>query len=495
MGTTPWGWELWEKYRQELLTLAVERPCPTCGSGSKMKYFSSQCGYQYVNCLSCGMVYVDKAIPAHAWSQIYITYPEFESYMRTWTLRPLSEHTECDPANLERFRFYFEKLIKKCDFIGLAGMKYLDIGTFDGDALVIAREHYGMNPHGIEAREDIADLISELRGLKITGLVSDDMDPNVFGGEFHLVSAFESLEHSYDPQKSLCRIYDSLTEGGVVIVTVPNIDNMEIQHLREYSPHVSGGTIGPGHINLFGKKTLGELFSNAGFEIVDVFSQYASSIDNILYKENGLEKHIPSYQSIISGEFEENGPQLFDRGKWGSFLTVLYEWETAQLQGPILGMIGRKPGTLPVRPETLHTGQFFSSLPGIDPSDVEWTTTNITMENGTIIHSGPVTESAAYAILMKPVKLTEDTTHERSFQISGISMQGGISVGLQRDGAWVVQHTVAANSTFKINLPIDRPGNYQVVVSHNLPTRFLDPDGRPESSEWRVDGYDLVVSE
>ena len=344
MGEVPFGWRLWEENRKEILALAEPRRCPCCDGEEGDPYFTSQCGYRYVTCAACGMVYVDPAITSRTWSEVYNSNPGYVTYMRDWTLAPLSRKQETEPAAAERFRFYFDRLREKAGLPSLKGLKYLDIGTYDGDALVVARDAYGMDPHGVEARAEIASLISSQRGLRILGLASDDIESPPFGGDFHVVSAFESLEHSFCPRASLERIFESLADGGLLIMTVPNIDNMEIRYLREFSPHVSGGIIGPGHINLFGGETLCDLLSSVGFEIVDVFSQFASSIPFMLYRSRGLDQYIPCHASIASGKYEDSPPELYDKDLWAPVFNVIHEWEMSQMQGPILGIIANKPG-------------------------------------------------------------------------------------------------------------------------------------------------------
>ena len=342
MGEIPFGWQLWEDNRNELLALAEPRNCPCCDSVNYDPYFTRQCGYQYVTCSDCSMVYVNPAITSRTWSEIYASNPGYITYMQDWTLSPLSHKTEPDPNAAERFRYYFDRLKEKAGLSQFNGLKYLDIGTYDGDALIVARDDYGMEAHGIEARSEIASQISSQRNLNILGVSSDDMGTPPFEGNFHIVSAFESLEHAFDPRTSLTAIYNSLLKGGMLFVTVPNVDNMELRYLREYSPHISGGIIGPGHINLYCPNTLSNLLTATGFEIVDIFSQFASSIPYMLYRSHGMDHFIPCHASIASGTFNDNPPALFDEKTWGPLFNVIHEWESLKIQGPILGVIARK---------------------------------------------------------------------------------------------------------------------------------------------------------
>ena len=143
------------------------------------------------------MVYVRTAISMSKWDEIYSEYPDYQKYLHDFTFSPLSSRNKSRPENEKRFSSYFFFLQVSRHDLSLAGLKYLDTGSNEGDALVVAKECFGLQAHGIEGRDDVAKLISKQRDLSIVGMSSDTLDVNLFGGNFDVVIACETLEHSF----------------------------------------------------------------------------------------------------------------------------------------------------------------------------------------------------------------------------------------------------------------------------------------------------------
>jgi 2-polyprenyl-3-methyl-5-hydroxy-6-metoxy-1,4-benzoquinol methylase len=340
--TIPEGWRIWELHRVDLLSRRTHRACPACGEDHPESYFTSQCGYDYVECGDCRMVYCPDAVTFETWGEVYEQNADYKAYMQNYTINPLSRKTEVDSSYITRFSEYFERIKRAADLRSLEDLRYLDIGTFDGDALVVAHERFGMEAFGIEARSQIVDLAVRYRGLRVAAEVSDTMDPQIFGGAFDIVTAFESLEHTFKPVETLRRMCAALKPDGFAMVTVPNVDNFEIRQLREYSPHVSGGLIGTGHINLFGVQTLKTAMEAAGFSIIETFTQYSSSIQNVAAKLLGQFGAIQCYETILK---DVETPLKLDDGArdlLGRLSIAFSEWEPKELKGPILGIIVRR---------------------------------------------------------------------------------------------------------------------------------------------------------
>ena len=227
-------------------------------------------------------------------------------------------------------------------------MRLLDIGTFDGDALIVARRKFGIQAFGIEARHQVVD-VARNRGLAVSAGVSDRLDPSIFGGSFDLITAFESLEHTADPLDSMRRAHAALVVGGTFMITVPNIDNFEIRQLRELSPHVSGGLIGTGHINLFGVRTLHEALKEANFTVLHTFTQYSSSLAYVAAKVLGRHDTIPNYDAMMKGGAVDLDLEPGALALINLLSTEFYSWETRELKGPILGVIATKRSIAPPR--------------------------------------------------------------------------------------------------------------------------------------------------
>ena len=58
-----------------------------------------------------------------------------------------------------------------------------------------------------------------------------------------------------------------IVNGGIILIEVPNIETWSVSIFRGRHRHFTQD-----HLNFFSKKTLGQLLSNAGFEIIDEYS-------------------------------------------------------------------------------------------------------------------------------------------------------------------------------------------------------------------------------
>lgn len=321
-----------------MMVHALDRSCPLCASRASDPYFVSQDGYDYRRCRECTLVYVRDPIPMPRWNAHYGERPE----VRALEERRFAAHSAGAASSVDhaRFEFYLRRLR---GVVGdLDGKRYLDVGTFYGDALEVARLH-GLRGRGLEGKERVARCAREL-GRDVVFGTSEDLASLDLGAPFDIVSAYEILEHATDPARSLRSIEGLLAPGGSVIATVPNLANFEIQTLREYCFHLLGGVAITGHVNLFDRATLARLLADCGFEVVDVFTQYGSNLLNVHLHQTGRYDRIYCYDSIVAGR--ETGAPL-DRAvveAIGTVAPAFHRWEQEQALGPILGMVARKRG-------------------------------------------------------------------------------------------------------------------------------------------------------
>jgi len=125
------------------------------------------------------------------------------------------------------------------------------------------------------------------------------------------------------------------------MVTMPNADNFELRSLREYSPHVSGGLIGTGHINFFNAATLRRSLLEAGFSVIEIFTQYTSSLSHVLAHKLGQFRAIPCYDTIMQGGALPLAVNADTLNAVALLNGQFAEWENEVLAGPILGVIAR----------------------------------------------------------------------------------------------------------------------------------------------------------
>jgi SAM-dependent methyltransferase len=84
-------------------------------------------------------------------------------------------------------------------------------------------------------------------------------------GYFDLVIMNQLIEHLWDVDGTMAKLYDSLKTGGVVSIETPNVGSYE----RAFFPEGTwGGYYTPRHFNLFGFATMRRLLEKHGFKVV-----------------------------------------------------------------------------------------------------------------------------------------------------------------------------------------------------------------------------------
>ena len=151
--------------------------------------------------------------------------------------------------------------------------RVVEVGCGNG---AMAREYRKVNPHseyiGIEIVPEYAEASRAHCTRVITGNIEQMSD-----GEFR--SLFPStcwifsdvLEHLHDPWGMLRRIRALLEPTSSVIACIPNAQHWTVQALLNQGEfwYKDLGLFDRTHIRWFTKRTIGELFSAAGFEIVE----------------------------------------------------------------------------------------------------------------------------------------------------------------------------------------------------------------------------------
>jgi len=100
-----------------------------------------------------------------------------------------------------------------------------------------------------------------------------DSPPNIYpsifthqldGQKFKYITAWHSIEHVHDLQKTVSRMYDLLDEKGALIVAVPNYLSFDARHYKSFWAAYDA----PRHLWHFDKKSLKKVFENQGFRFI-----------------------------------------------------------------------------------------------------------------------------------------------------------------------------------------------------------------------------------
>jgi predicted TPR repeat methyltransferase len=84
--------------------------------------------------------------------------------------------------------------------------------------------------------------------------------------KFHVITAFEIIEHEYEPRKMVETMYHMLYEDGLAIVTTPNHGSIWRMVMGKYWP----GYQHTEHLFFFDEASLWNLFTSVGFTHVEI---------------------------------------------------------------------------------------------------------------------------------------------------------------------------------------------------------------------------------
>jgi 2-polyprenyl-3-methyl-5-hydroxy-6-metoxy-1,4-benzoquinol methylase len=192
-------------------------------------------------------------------------------------------------ADIKRLQFIIDTLKAKVP----AGTVVLDVGC--GNGIIsrgIGRE--GFNVYGIDVSDkavEKARSLTDLPNVKFDVVSAEQLVAD--GKKYHAIVCSEVIEHLNQPEKLLNVLYSSLTDDGILIVTVPNGKGprellvtkpvIALQKKNNWAWRLllkikgflgyKGTTVQSDasdltHIQFFTRKSLDKLAQSSGFEIV-----------------------------------------------------------------------------------------------------------------------------------------------------------------------------------------------------------------------------------
>ncbi len=166
---------------------------------------------------------------------------------------------------------YFE-LIRKAvaELVPSNTKRVLDIGCGQGNLGEYLKTIRGIKyVAGFEIIQYQAQ-IAETKLDKVYIGNAEELEVDIPKNYFDCIICADVLEHMIDPWGFLYRIRDYLTNNGTMVASLPNI-----RHARiiidllcgkwDYQP---SGLLDKGHLRFFTKRTIADMFNEAGFQIV-----------------------------------------------------------------------------------------------------------------------------------------------------------------------------------------------------------------------------------
>jgi 2-polyprenyl-3-methyl-5-hydroxy-6-metoxy-1,4-benzoquinol methylase len=140
--------------------------------------------------------------------------------------------------------------------------RVLDVGCGTGEFLAAMREQ-GWDTLGVEPSDRAAAYAREELGLDVrTGTLADlGLEPN----SLDVVTLWTVLEHLYDPIAALRTARRLLRPGGLLVLSVPDVDSLDARWFGAYW----AGYDTPRHLYAYSHQVLRSLLDRSGFAFWD----------------------------------------------------------------------------------------------------------------------------------------------------------------------------------------------------------------------------------
>ncbi|RPI24731.1 MAG: class I SAM-dependent methyltransferase [Acidobacteria bacterium] len=157
---------------------------------------------------------------------------------------------------------------KETEKVGLieqfkTGGRILDVGCADARFL-LALDGNRWDRTGVELSEPTVALVSEVFP-KLTLIAGDIYSPRLTPSSFDVVTFWHVLEHLPEPEKVLRRVKELLRPGGLVFISLPNLDSLQALWFRRFW---YGFDDVPRHLHHFSPRSLQRILSEAGLEFL-----------------------------------------------------------------------------------------------------------------------------------------------------------------------------------------------------------------------------------
>ncbi len=233
----------------------IKVDCPACGSQNHAREFR-KVGFQYVTCLECGTLFVNPRPTAAMLKEFYLDAPSSRYWIEGFFL-PVAEARR-------------EKIFKpRADYVAerISASSFMTVGDVGAGFGLFLEELRKRWPDycmvAIEPSSEMA-AICRSKGFDVAETTIEELQG--YEGQFDLLTAFELLEHLYEPRVLLEQAFRLLRPGGYFLATTLNGKGFDIQVLWERSNSV----FPPHHLNFLNPRSLVDTCKRVGFCVEEV---------------------------------------------------------------------------------------------------------------------------------------------------------------------------------------------------------------------------------
>lgn len=240
-----------------------ERPvCNLCGKNKttkiwdKVRTWEYEEDFQIVQCIYCGLIFLS---PRPVRGHISWYYPA-ETYWGD-DVTSITKDSQFESKRRDNYGYLYETIgrVKKGSI--------LDIGAGTGMFLSYFKD-LGWEVSGVEFSGDACSYAKRVFNIPLK--VGDFLDFKFPKEKYDIVTLNNSLEHLYDPKRTLEEIKKIMKKDGVLLITVPNIKSLGA---RIFGPKWYALSP-PRHLYHFSPTTINSMMSGAGFDVVRIKYSY-----------------------------------------------------------------------------------------------------------------------------------------------------------------------------------------------------------------------------
>ena len=155
----------------------------------------------------------------------------------------------------------------------------LDVGCGTG-AFLETCQAKGWKVTGMEPDADARGIAAE----KLNSAIYTDLNALVGTAQFNIITLWHVLEHIADVNTIVEQLHQLLTEGGTILIAVPNSDSYDAAYFKEYWAAYDV----PRHLHHFTPSTIQLLFNKHGFKLKDkkpmVFDAFYIAMLSLRYR-------------------------------------------------------------------------------------------------------------------------------------------------------------------------------------------------------------------
>ena len=216
--------------------------------------------FRYSQCQVCELVFVNPRPTLQSLGAFYAQYSQaVTEYWAKKRVEPLK--LECR-VNADAF-----SVIDRMLALRPAPGRFLDVGAGEGWGAAAAARR-GLSVTALEVDDVCAAMIEAQPGVQCQRVLFEDFDASPQTFDYILMS--HVLEHAHDPKLFVARAHRLLSPGGVLWISLPNLDGIYRRLWGMGDPWFSP----PAHLNHFNRRSLSMLCRSVGFRVARIEDRF-----------------------------------------------------------------------------------------------------------------------------------------------------------------------------------------------------------------------------